>query len=62
MWVNQTSGILSHWFMPYKVERGKSSFQCGIKNSSQGNQTKKAKVKGKNSWYLQYYLIEVVKE
>ena len=28
---NQTSGTLSHWFMPYKVEGGKSSFQCGTK-------------------------------
>ena len=25
----QTSGTLSHWLMPYKVERGKVSFQCG---------------------------------
>ena len=45
---------------------GKLSFQCGTKRiqgkARQGNQAKKAKVKGKNSWYLQYYLIEVVKE
>ena len=27
----QTSGTLSHWFMPYKVEGGKPSFQCGTK-------------------------------
>ena len=44
---NQTSGTLSHWFMPYKVEGGKSSFQCGTKRiqgkARQGNQAKKPK-------------------
>ena len=29
--LNQTGGTLSHWFMPYKVEGGKSSFQYGTK-------------------------------
>ena len=42
--VNQTSGTLSHWFMPYKVEEGKSSFQCETKRIQgkvrQGNQAK----------------------
>ena len=55
--VNQASGTLSHWFMPYKVERGKSSFQCGTKRiqgkARQGKarqSSQKAKVKAKNSW------------
>ena len=52
VWSN-ASGTLSHWFMPYKVEGGKSSFQCGTKRiqgkARQGNQAKKAKAKAKNS-------------
>ena len=37
--------------LPYKIERGKISFQCGTKEfkpkARQGNQAKKAKAKGK---------------
>ena len=55
---NQTSGTLSHWFIPYKVEGEKISLQCGTKEfkskARQGNQAKKIKAKGKgkdkNSW------------
>ena len=48
---NQTSGTLSHWFMPYKVEGGKSSFQCGTKEfkARQSNQKVKAKAKKSKS-------------
>ena len=46
--------LLFHWFIPYKVEREKTSFQCGTKEfkpkARQGNQAKKTKAKGKNSW------------
>ena len=53
MWDNQTSGTLSHWFMPNKVEGGKSSFQCGTKRiqgkARQSSQKAKAKTKAKNS-------------
>ena len=41
--------LLLHWFIPYKVERGKISFQCGTKEfkpkARQDNQAKKAKAK-----------------
>ena len=48
---NQTSGTLSHWFMPYKVEGGKSSFQCGTKRiqGKARQSSQKAKAKTKNS-------------
>ena len=43
--------LLLHWFIPYKVERGKTYFQCGTKEfkpkAMQGNQAKRAKGKGK---------------
>ena len=43
--------LLLHWFIPYKVERGKRSFECGTKEfkpkARQANQAKKAKAKGK---------------
>ena len=47
--------LLLHWFIPYKVERGKTYFQCGTKEfkpkAMQGNQAKRAtKAKAKNSW------------
>ena len=28
--------LLLHWFVPYKVERGKRSFQCGTSKNCQG--------------------------
>ena len=41
--------LLLHWFIPYKVERGKTYFQCGTKEfkpkGMQGNQAKRAKGK-----------------
>ena len=43
--------LLLHWFIPYKVERGNTYFQCGTKEfkpkTMQGNQAKRAKGKGK---------------
>ena len=43
--------LLLHWFIPYKVERGNTYFQCGTKEfkpkAMQGNQAKRAKGKGK---------------
>ena len=47
------SGTLSHWFMPYKVERGSHLFNVGQKNSRQGNQAQKPKPKPKILEYLQ---------
>ena len=48
-WSKSTISLVK--FIPYKVERGKTSFQCGTKEfktkARQGNQAKKAKAKGK---------------
>mgnify|MGYP007088626848 CR=1 FL=1 len=45
--VNQTNGTLSHWFMPYKVEGGKSYFQYGTKEFK-ARQGKAIKPKSQN--------------
>ena len=51
--------LLLHWFIPYKVEREKTSFQCKTKEfkskASQGNQAKKAKTKAKGKEFLSTY-------
>ena len=51
--------LLLHWFIPYKVEREKISFQCKTKEfkskASQGNQAKKAKTKAKGKEFLSTY-------
>ena len=38
MWDKQTKlmVLLYHWFIPYKVEGGKVSFQCGTSKNCQG--------------------------
>ena len=51
--------LLLHWFIPYKVEREKTSFQCKTKEfkskASQDNQAKKAKTKAKGKEFLSTY-------
>ena len=34
--INQTSGTFSNWFIPYKVERGMKSVQCGTNKNCLG--------------------------
>jgi len=54
--VNQISDTLSHWFMPYKVEEGKSSFQCETKRI-QGKAIKPKSQSQSQSYTLRHQLV-----